>query len=55
MSNIFKIGVEGDSPVQVTNFTSGRIFDFSISPDGKRAVIARGASSSDIIVYKSIR
>lgn len=55
VSNIFKIGLEDGTPVQITNFTSGRIFDFSISPDSKRAVLARGAASSDIVVFKSLK
>ena len=56
VSNIFKISAEtGESPTQITNFTSGRIFDFALAPDGKRAVLARGSSSSEIVVFKNSR
>lgn len=53
VSNIFRVEVgEEKSPVQITRFTSGRIFDFSLSPDGNRVVLVRGMSSSDIVIFK---
>ncbi len=54
VSNIFRIAVETETPpAQITHFTSGRIFDFSLSPDGRRAALARGSSTSDVLIYKS--
>jgi Tol biopolymer transport system component len=55
-SNIFRVEAgEDNPPVQITNFPAGRIFDFSISPDGSRIVMSRGTSSSDIVIFKSLR
>ena len=54
VSNVFRLSVNDEKPPQQTTFfTSGRIFDFSISPDGKRAVIARGSSTSNIVIFKN--
>ncbi len=54
VSNIFRIAVETETPPeQITHFTTGRIFDFSLSPDGRRAALGRGSSTSDVLVYKN--
>ena len=34
VSNIWKLPIDGSPPVQVTNFESGRIFNFALSPNG---------------------
>ena len=54
VSNIFRISAEDEKPPQQTTFfTSGRIFDFSLSPDGKRAAISRGSSTSNIVIFRN--
>lgn len=53
VSNIFKISSGGNNKVrQLTNFTTGRIFNFSVSPDGKQAVLARGSTASNVVIFK---
>jgi TolB protein len=52
ISNVFRIAVEGSTPERVTRFTSGRIFAFSLSPDGKRMALARGSTTSDIVIFR---
>jgi len=53
IANIFRGSVEGDlKPVAITNFTSGEIFDFAVAPDGKRFVLSRGSTSSDVVIFK---
>jgi hypothetical protein len=37
------------SPHQITSFTSGHIFSFDWSSDGKQLYVARGSISSDIV------
>ncbi len=54
VANIFRVAATGDlSPVQMTHFTSGEIFDFALAPDGKSVVIARGSTSSDVVIFKN--
>jgi Tol biopolymer transport system component len=54
VSDIFRVPVEGDQkPVQMTHFASGKIFDFAPAPDGKRIALSRGATSSDIVIFKN--
>jgi len=35
---------------QVTNFPSGRIFDFAWSRDGRQLLLTKGNQSSDVII-----
>ena len=52
-SNIYKIGIaENAKPERITEFTSGRIFDFTLSADGKRLIFAKGSSTSDIVMFR---
>jgi Tol biopolymer transport system component len=45
----------GGKPKQITNFSSDRIYSFDWSPDGKQLVVARGTSSSDIVLISNFR
>jgi Tol biopolymer transport system component len=53
-SNIWEQPLEGEEPRQLTNFGSGRIFDFSWSKDGKHLLLCRGEVSSDVILLSRI-
>jgi eukaryotic-like serine/threonine-protein kinase len=55
VTNIWRQPVTGGPPKQITNFTSGIIFDFAWSRDGKQLAMARGSRSSDIILISNIR
>ena len=52
ISNIYKIGiVENAKPERITDFASGRIFDFALSADGENIIFAKGSSTSDIVMF----
>jgi hypothetical protein len=40
---------------QITNFTSGLIFDFSWSRDGRQLFLAKGENTSDVILISNFR
>jgi Tol biopolymer transport system component len=50
VSNIWTVPVTGGKPKQITDFKTGRIFSFDWTHDGRKLVIARGESSSDIVL-----
>jgi Tol biopolymer transport system component/DNA-binding winged helix-turn-helix (wHTH) protein len=53
VSNLWKQPVDGSSPVQVTSFESGRIFNFVFSPEGDRLAVSRGSVNSDVVLIKN--
>lgn len=54
-TNFWEQPLAGGKPKQLTRFTSGRIFDFNWSPDGKRLLLTRGESTSDVVLLTDIR
>ena len=54
-TNVWEQPLAGGPPVQVTNFTSGLIFDFSWTPDGKDLLLAKGDKTSDVILISNFR
>ena len=55
VSNLWSQPVKGGLPRQITNFTSGLIFDFAISQDGKQLILARGSVNSDVIMINNVQ
>jgi Tol biopolymer transport system component/DNA-binding winged helix-turn-helix (wHTH) protein len=55
VSNLWSQSVKGGPPRQITDFTSGLIFDFAISRDGKQLLLARGSISSDVILINNVQ
>lgn len=53
VSNIWRQAVTGGEPVQVTNFESGRIFNFAYSTDGKQIALSKGTFERDVIFIKT--
>jgi eukaryotic-like serine/threonine-protein kinase len=53
VSNIWRQSMGGGEPVQMTNFTSGLIFNFAYSPDGKQLSLSRGTVSRDVVLIKN--
>ncbi len=53
--NIWEQPLEGGEPHQVTKFTSGLIFEFDWSGDGKQLLLSRGNESSDVILISNFR
>jgi Tol biopolymer transport system component len=55
VTNIWEQPLAGGTPKQITNFTSGRIFDFNWSQDGKALFMSRGEISSDVVLLSNLR
>ena len=52
-SNIWRQPLAGGPPKQITNFKSEQIFSFDWSRDGKQLALARGTTSSDVILISN--
>ena len=49
-------GIFADGPAkQLTHFTSGVVWDFAWSPDGKYIALARGTDQSDAVLFTSAK
>ena len=55
VSNLWRVPIESGNPQQLTNFTSDLIYEFAVSPDGKRLAMARGTTTLDVILIKDFR
>ncbi len=54
-TNVGEQQLTGAAPRQITNFTSGLIFDFSWSRDGQQLYLAKGDLSSDVVLISNFR
>jgi Tol biopolymer transport system component len=54
-SNIWEQPLTGGAPKQITKFSSGRIFDFDWTADGKQLLLARGGVTSDVVLLSNLR
>ncbi len=54
-TNIWEQPLAGGDPVQLTKFTSGEMFAFAWSPDGKRLAMSRGRRKADVIMMSNFR
>jgi len=50
--NIWSVPAQGGPVKQLTNFTSGLIFAFQVSSDGKQIAISRGTQTDDVILLR---
>jgi DNA-binding winged helix-turn-helix (wHTH) protein/Tol biopolymer transport system component len=55
VTNICEQPLAGGASGQFTKFTSGRIFDFDWSADRKQLLLARGDTSSDVVLIRNFR
>jgi hypothetical protein len=55
VSNVWMLPLDGGEPRQVTAFTSQRITRFAVSRDGKRLALARGTTSSDVVLIRDLK
>ena len=55
VSNIWAQPITGGPPRQLTNFTSGTIFNYSLSADGKQLALARGTITSDVVLINDVK
>jgi Tol biopolymer transport system component len=54
-TNVWEQELAGGEPRQVTTFTSGQIFDFSWSRDGKTLLLAKGEITRDAVLISNVR
>jgi len=54
-SNLWFKPLDDGKPSQLTHFASERIWGFDWSHDGKNLVVARGLTSSDVVLIKNFR
>ncbi|MFY9559647.1 MAG: protein kinase [Terriglobales bacterium] len=54
-TNLWEQPLTGGEPRQITNFSSGRIFDFAWARDGKQLLLSKGNQSSDVILIRNFR
>jgi len=50
VGNVWSQPLAGGPPTQLTQYPSGVIFAFAWSPDGKRLALARGTTSTDVVL-----
>lgn len=54
-TNIWLQPLTGSGPIQVTKFTSGDMFAFSWSKDGKLLAFSRGQRNTDVVMMSHFR
>jgi Tol biopolymer transport system component len=54
-TNIWEQSLAGGEPRQLTNFSSGLIFDFAWSRDGRQLLLAKGDVTSDVVLISNFR
>jgi eukaryotic-like serine/threonine-protein kinase len=54
-TNVWEQPLAGGPPRQVTDFTSGHIFDFAWSRDGKNLLLSKGEETSDVLLVSNFR
>jgi hypothetical protein len=55
VANLWQQELTGGPPKQLTKFTSGLIFWFNWSRDGKRLLLARGSLTGDAVLLSHLR
>ena len=54
-TNVWEQPLTGGDPHQVTKFTSGHIFGFAWSRDGKQLLLTKGNESSDVVLISNFQ
>ena len=55
VGNIWSFPLDGGPPKQLTDFKTELIYNFDLSADGKNLVLARGTTTSDVVLIKNFR
>ncbi|MDQ4122787.1 MAG: protein kinase [Acidobacteriota bacterium] len=50
--NLWRLPLDGSKPQPLTDFKSGRIFNYTWSRDGKRLFLSRGIVSNDLVLIR---
>jgi Tol biopolymer transport system component len=54
-TNVWEQPLTGGEPRSITNFSSGQIFDFSWTRDGKQLLLAKGEWTSDVVLISNFQ
>ncbi len=54
VSNLWRWNIDGDTAEQLTNFETGRIFNFAYSKNGDWLALSRGSFDSDTFVFSNV-
>jgi serine/threonine protein kinase/Tol biopolymer transport system component len=54
-SNVWEQPLSGGAPHPITNFSSGRIFGFAWTRDGKQLLLAKGGVTTDVVLISNFR
>jgi eukaryotic-like serine/threonine-protein kinase len=55
VENIWRQPIAGETPKEITHFSSDLIFYFDVSRDGKRLVMDRGRVTSDVVLIRDVK
>jgi Tol biopolymer transport system component len=55
ISNLWSLPIDGGAAKQLTNFSSGQIFSFDLSRDGKQFAFSRGSVIDDVVLVSNFR
>jgi Tol biopolymer transport system component len=55
VSNVWSQPLEGGKAAQLTHFTSGLIFYYAWSLDGRQLAVSRGTRNSDVVLFSSLK
>lgn len=55
VSNLWRQPIEGGAPVQLTDFKSDQIYFFDWTRDGNQLCLARGSSTSDVVLISDLK
>ena len=52
-TNVWEQRLTGGTPRPITNFISGRLFDFSWTRDGRQLLLAKGERTSNVVLFSN--
>lgn len=55
VTNVWTFPFDDKPPKQLTDFKTDQIYNFAWSPDGKQLVLARGTTTSDVVLIKDFK
>jgi eukaryotic-like serine/threonine-protein kinase len=55
ISNLWEQSLAGGAPKQLTNFSSGLIFRFNWTRDGRRLLLVRGNETREVVLFSNLR
>jgi len=54
-TNLWRLPLDGGPPQKLTDFKSEQIYHFDLSGDGKQFLIARGTTTSDVVLISDVK